>query len=282
MSYRLQALVLRLVLGALRPLPLAWRLRVLGALVRALVALLPPLRRRAMENLARVHPELTRAERGRLTRLAARNAGRALGTIWYARDFGRACADLDPHGPGLAPLRAARAAGRPAILVSAHFGAWEAIRHVLRREGIEVGALYRRNNNPHYEPIFVAGLDAAGGPNLPRGREGLREMLRHLKAGGAFAILVDQAMHDGAVLDFLGHPARTSLAAAELALRFDAPLLPVFAPVVDGRPRVEIEAPVPPSAPEAMMAEVNRRIGARVEAHPSQWYWFHRRWKTYG
>lgn len=282
MAYRLQALLLRGLIALLRPLPYPWAARVVGRLMRIVVRLAPPLHRRADANLALIHPELTRAERGRLVRLAARNAGRALATIWFADAFARHVAGVEAEGPGLAVLRAAHAEGRPAILVSGHFGAWEAIRHVLRREGIEVGALYRRNNNPHYEPIFVAGLAAAGGPNLPRGREGLREMLRHLKGGGVFAILVDQAMHDGAPLDFLGRPARTSLAAAELALRFDAPLIPVFAPVVQGMPRVELEAPVPPSTPEAMMAEVNRRLGSRVEAHPSQWYWFHRRWKTYG
>ena len=73
----------------------------------------------------------------------------------------------------------------------------------------------------------------------------------------------------------------TSPVAAELALRDDLPLIPAFAPWEDGRPRVILEAPIPPSDPAAMMQAFNDRLGSWVERHPSQWHWLHQRWKYY-
>jgi KDO2-lipid IV(A) lauroyltransferase len=35
----------------------------------------------------------------------------------------------------------------------------------------------------------------------------------------------------------------------------------------------------PEGGAEAMMAEVNARISAWIEADPEQWFWLHRRWR---
>ena len=276
--HRLQAAALRLLLRLLGVLPLEARRRVLGGLTGGIVAF-TPLRARGLANLALVWPDRDAAARRAILRGSGRNIGRTLANIWYPEDFAREVAGLVPEGPGLDALRAARAEGRGAILVSGHFGQWEAIRHVLRREGLETGAIYRENNNPHYDPIFRKGIEGGGLPIIPRGAAGYRILLRHLREGGFIALLPDQYVWEGTWLGFLGQPALTSLAAAELALRYDAPLVPAFAPVEDGRVRVVFEAPVAPSDPETMMREVNARLSSWVTRHPSQWHWLHRRWK---
>ena len=82
-------------------------------------------------------------------------------------------------------------------------------------------------------------------------------------------------------LPFLGHPARTALSAAELALRLKADLIPFFATrLPDGVSfRVELDAPIPPSDPETMTLAITRALETRILAHPGQWFWVHRRWK---
>ncbi len=59
-------------------------------------------------------------------------------------------------------------------------------------------------------------------------------------------------------------------------------LLPVRAARNVARRRFDVtfEAPVTGTDARAMMAEVNRRIGAWIEAAPEQWFWFHRRWRS--
>lgn len=277
-AYRLQGAALRLLVRLVALLPLARRRAVVGAITEGIVRF-SPLRRRALANLRLVWPDRDGAALTKIMRQSARNMGRTLTNIWFPEDFALEVAELVPEGPGLEVLRTARAQGRGAVIVSGHFGQWEAIRHVLKREGMETGALYRANNNAYYDPIFREGIEGGGLPVIPKGSVGYRVLLRHLKDGGFIALLPDQYVWEGTWLGFLGQPALTSLAAAELALRYDVPLVPAFAPVEDGCVRVVIEAPVAPSDPETMMREVNDRLSSWVTRHPSQWHWLHRRWK---
>ena len=279
--YRVQAYALRALVACLRPLSMPARRRILGAVTEWVVRL-SPLRRRVRANLRLVWPDMPEAERRQLSHEAARNVGRTLASVWFNEDFAQEAADLDAHGEGLAALRAARAEGRGAILLSGHYGQWEAVRVILRREGIEAGAIYRPSNNPYYDPIFKRGLEAGGRPIVAKGRAGNRDLLRALRGGAVMAILPDQHVKGAPYLDYLGHPARTSLAAAELALRYDLPLIPTFAPEIDGRPVVTLEAPIPHTDAETMMRVFNDRLSSWVARYPSQWYWLHRRWKVKG
>jgi KDO2-lipid IV(A) lauroyltransferase len=93
-------------------------------------------------------------------------------------------------------------------------------------------------------------------------------------------IFIDVAARDE-IIPFLGHPARTSLAAAQIARRLDALVIPYFAiRQADGLSfKVEIEAPITPADPRAMMVEMNARLEAQIARNPEQWFWVHRRWK---
>jgi KDO2-lipid IV(A) lauroyltransferase len=78
----------------------------------------------------------------------------------------------------------------------------------------------------------------------------------------------------------MGHPAMTALSAAELALRYDAVVIPAYGlrqPDGLGFDLI-LEAPVPPDTPEAMTQALNRSLEAHVRTHMDQWLWTHRRW----
>lgn len=278
LSYWIQGIALRGLLALVVVFPLARRRAIVAAVTERVVRY-TPLRHRITENLAYVWPDLDAATRDRIVAGVGRNAGRSLTGIWFNADFADECADLVPEGAGWTALQAAKAEGRGAIIVSGHFGQWEALRHTLKRAGMEAGAIYRPNNNPYYEPIFREGIDIGGQPIIPKGKPGYRTMIGHLRRGGFMALLPDQHIGDGTVIPFLGRDAKTSLAAAELALRYDIPLIPAFAPWDDGL-RVIFEEPIPATDAETMMRAFNDRLSSWVERHPSQWHWLHRRWKV--
>ena len=138
-------------------------------------------------------------ERARIRREVADNFGRTFIETFSARDF-QAPRPLEPArtAPAGRRCRRARAEGKGALLVGGHFGQWEAVRGALKARGIEVGALYRPLNNPWLERDYIENMTEHGAPMLPRGGAGMRELIRHLRAGGVVAILLDQYVLDGA------------------------------------------------------------------------------------
>ena len=261
------------------PVP-TWTLTGLVAPVGGAVALaVPGFRRRAERNLAFVWPDMPGPERRRIVRAAASQFSRLM--VEYAR-LDKALPAFEIEVEGAEHLLAARAAGRGAILVSAHFGNWEAARMAALRLGCETGILTRPFNNRYLDRFTRGLIPCAGRPIIRKGWPGMRQLLDHLAVGGFVMILVDQRNSGAPFLDFLGRPAETATGAADMALRTGAALIPVRAArnVAARRFDVCFEAPVTGDDGRAMMAEVNRRIGAWITAAPDQWLWFHRRWRT--
>lgn len=280
---RLTDAAIRALLGLAIRLPYEWRVPVMGAVLRWLVAPAAGYRRRALANLAATCPEIAPAARRRIAAGVADNLGRSIVEIWSGPAFAARIARSDPlTGPGLAPLLAAVAQGRPVILAVAHFGNYDAMRAALVARGITVGAVYRPMDNPAFNARYTAAIRAIAEPLFPRTRAGTVGMMRFLRAGGVLALGTDQHYSSGAPLTFFGRTAWTTLSPAELALRHDCDLIPVHA---IRQPSgldfvVRCDTPIPHGAPEAMMQAVNDNLEALVRAHMDQWFWVHRRWKA--
>jgi KDO2-lipid IV(A) lauroyltransferase len=121
-----------------------------------------------------------------------------------------------------------------------------------------------------------------GKPLFMRGRRGMAEMLKFLRQGNCIAILIDQHMAAGEELTFFGRPAYTALSAAEMALKYDALLVPGYGiRQPDGLSfEVVLEAPVPHTSAAEMTQRLNDSLEAQVREHMDQWLWVHRRWKS--
>jgi len=257
------------------------RSRALGVLVGLVVRYFPIARRRVDRELRRVYPDMPRSERMVLCHKMGRNMGRTLFEILHCTEFQTLHERNIVSGPGLATLQQAHAVGKGAIIVSGHFGQWEAIRSALKARGMETGAVYRPQTNRHYERRLFAGIEAGGKPILATGKIGTRALVRHIRKGGFIAILLDEKYTDGARLPFLGHPALTSLAAAQLALKYDLPMVPAFGTRTgDGTQfNVEFDAAIAPSDSLTMTQTFNDNLSDRILNDPDQWYWMLHRWK---
>lgn len=258
------------------------RSRALGSAIGFVMRWFPPARRRFEREVLRVFPQMPRAARLQLGQAMGRAMGRTLFEIYHCAEFQARQDKFHTSGPGLAALAAARAAGQGAVIVSGHFGQWEAVRAALKARDMETGAIYRRQPNPHYQRRLLAGIEAGGKPILETGRAGTKSLVRHLRGGGFMAILLDEKYAEGVRLPFLGHPALTSLAAAELALKYDLLMVPAYGlRRADGDSfDVIFEDPIPHSDPLSMTQRFNDSLSARIRAHPDQWYWMLRRWNA--
>ena len=275
-----------LIVGIIRmalALPYRARLSFVGSLVQHVLAPLAGYRRRAMANLKHVWPEMPKARRAEIATRCLNNLGRSFIENYSSQDFPARMAHATPRGPGMAALEEARQSGRPAILVTGHFGNYEAVRAALVARGYDIGGLYREMKNPYFNAHYVKTLEAFGGPVFPQGRRGTAGFVRHLRQGGRLVLLFDQHVQKAPILDFVGQPARTAVSAAELALRYDALLIPFYGiRQEDGVSfDVVVEAPVPHSDPLTMTQALNDSLTARITETPEQWFWVHRRWRPY-
>ncbi len=260
-------------------LPYRARLAAGAFLMARIFAPLAGYDRRVEENLALVRPDLSRREARAIARGVASNTGRMLMEMGSPDEFMARLEGIEVVGPGTAELDAAREAGRPIIMVSGHFGNFDAARFAMVARGHKVGALYRPNDDPVLDRLYEEALASISRPVFPRGRRGLAQMVRFLKAGNSVAILLDQYVYGGAPVTFFGQTAPTSLSAAEMALKYDALLIPAYGIRAGEGFEIVAEPPIPHTDAITMTQAINDSLEARVRQHMDQWLWIHRRWK---
>ncbi|WP_439142520.1 lysophospholipid acyltransferase family protein [Planktotalea sp.] len=275
-------LFLRSLIGLALLLPYAARVRTMGWLVEKIVSPLAGYPKRIRANLKHVLPDLPETEIARLCKAVPNNAGRTLIELYSGDAFVRRAITAPITGPGYAALEAARAEGRPVILVTGHFGNYDVSRAALIAKGHNMGALYRRMSNPYFNEHYVKSITTIGTPMFEQGRKGMSQMVRHIKSGGVLGILTDLHAHGGARLNYFGKPAITSLITAELALKYNAALIPVYAIRQDNGLdfKIVVQDEIAHSDAETMTQKVNDGLEHLVSENMHQWFWIHRRWKN--
>lgn len=271
-----------LVFGILLRVPYERRIAATGWLMRRVIGPLSSMPRRIRSNLAHVFPDMTRDEVDRLCREVPDNFGRSVVEMFSGAEFVRRSAAMPIEGPGYAAMTEARDAGRPMVLVTGHIGNYDVARAAFLSRGFRVGALYRPMKNRAFNDRYLAAMGTTGEPLFPRSRAGMASMVRFLRGGGALALVIDQYVRsDQVVIDFLGKPAQTSLAAAELALKYDALMVPAYAiRQPDGLSfRIRVEAPIPHGDPQVMTQAFNDSLAAQIRANMGQWLWTYPRWR---
>jgi KDO2-lipid IV(A) lauroyltransferase len=123
------------------------------------------------------------------------------------------------------------------------------------------------------------------GNNVITKRDFVRPMMRALRDNEAVGVLVDQnsGLDGGVFVDFFGVPACVNTGFVKLAARSGAAVIPGFALwnereqryVLKFYPIVEMTGDE-----EEDTRAVQRSLEAAIAAHPDQWLWVHRRWKT--
>lgn len=280
-SDRLSNTVLSAAIGMLRLLPVRPRLALTSWLVRRLLAPALGYHARVKANLDHVWPGTPPGRKHAIADAAIDNLARALVENYDPAEMLRRGAAFPVSGPGLEAFEAARAEGRPVILLTGHYGSPICARSALVARGHTVAGLLRPMANPYANARYIQNYKDVCEPVFEQGPSGLKALLKHVRGGGILAMAFDVFESSGPALDFLGQPAPTSLAPAEIAVKTGALLLPYFGIRRADRYGFDtvIEAPIPHGDAQEMMQEATRRLEARIEADPGQWLWTHRRWK---
>lgn len=235
-------------------------------------------------NLALCFPELSAAERGRLTREAFRHAGVSLAEmvmVWL--NPGRS---PTPHFTlhGVEHLERARAQGRGVILLAGHFACIDiASRPVSELTPMDV--VYRENKNPVWEWLQVHGRRHYFEEVIER--DDTRSLLRALKRGHVIWYAADQdyGPKHSVFAPFFGVQAATITATARLARFNGSPvvLISQHRNLDDRTWQVRFHPPLedfPSGDDVADATRLNRLLEDVIRTEPAQYLWAHRRFKT--
>lgn len=259
-----------------------------GGFTRTIGPLIAPITDRARVNLKIAFPDMTQAESDAIIRDVWENLGRTTAEFAHLSAFDPATSNARVEIVGRERLEAIAKGERPAIFVSGHFANWEVGSIVLHALGVDYGVIYRAANNPLVDRLIIeTRARAMSRRQIPKGKRGGRDMIEALRAGASLALLVDQKLTSGGVPSpFFGKDAMTAPAAARLALRFSAPIIPVEIERLKGaRFRVTAHEPIDFTTTgdankdtQALTDLINIEIERIVRARPGQWLWLHRRW----
>jgi len=258
----------------------------IGSLLgRIAYRLLPKERGRALENLRAVFPD--RDERW--VRGTARQVFRHLGIgLFETLAMDRMRLGTEVVIDGMQRLEAALARGKGVVYVTGHIGTWELMAAAVAQTH-PVSVIAAPLKPEPMNDMVVALRERLGVRTIVRSRPGAaKELIRVFRENRILGILIDQDTDvEGAFVDFMGRPAWTPTAAAQMAARFEAPVMYGYdLRLADGRHRVTMEGPLElvTSGSEkqdiiANTAMLTRLIVATILRNPEQWVWMHRRWR---
>ncbi len=259
-----------------------------GRFMRIAGPLIAPIQHRGRVNLKIAFPDLADEEANAILRDVWENLGRTTAEFAHLPRFDPDASPSRVKVDGREKIEAIVAGGRPAIFVSGHFGNWEVMSIVMRAVGLDYGVIYRAANNPLIDGLIIRErARVMSRRQIPKGKRGGREMIDALKSGASLAMLVDQKLNTGGIASpFFGRPAMTAPAAARLALKYGAPVIPIEIERLQGaRFRVVFHDAVPfaPSGDsgadtQSLTDLINLELEKFIRARPGQWLWLHRRW----
>ena len=178
--------------------------------------------------------------------------------------------------------------GRGAVLVTAHYGSFELVGHLLAAQGFDVTAIMRPQDNFYLNRFLVESRRTHGLKLLDKkgAAAGAESLLRN---GSLVAFIGDQdAGRKGMFVDFFGKPASTYKSIGLLAISANVPILVGYARRLGNVAKYEvgIERVIEPDEwkdkPDPLRwitQEYTNAFERFITQEPSQYWWVHRRWK---
>lgn len=295
LQFRLEYVLLRLIVGLVRLFPLDTAVRLSAASWRVLAPRLSPKRhKRALVNLEIAFPEKSPAERRRIALAHWENLGRVMAeTMQLDRVLG------DPSRIEIASQNIfARYKDKlgPAVGVSLHMGNWELAIWPFVLAGANPAAVFRSVNNPYVDrylrdqrrDLYPGGLLGRGRVEGDHGesQKTARVITDFVRRGGRLGLVCDLYDRTGIEVPFFGKLARTQAIPAMIGRRVGARvwLARCLRVGTASRFRIEIrELKVPRTGNQsddirAVMVEMQEQFEAWVREAPEQWMWSNRRW----
>ncbi len=269
LRYALEALLLLIVLGFFRLLPLDAASSCGGWIGRTFGPVLPGSR------TIRINLRLAGfGDDDRMLRAVWDNLGRVMAETPHLRRVSRERVEI--VNPQILPRNT------PFLCIGGHIANWEVMMPaMLRQLGIALDTVYRAPNNPFVTKIITRLRANDDQKLIPKSKTSARDFIHSITHGRPIGMLIDQKYNEGIAVPFFGRPAMTSTDFVKIPQKYGCALIPVRAERLLGAHfRVTFYDPIPVEnrAAEDVIADAHRLLESWIRERPEQWLWLHRRW----
>ena len=177
---------------------------------------------------------------------------------------------------------------KPIVFFSGHFANFELMAKCLQELGFNIGAIYRPLNNIFLNPIMEFIRKKYICPiQIEKGSNGTKKLIKHISNNNPLALMIDQRLSSSIRVPFFDQPATTTITPAQLAIKYDALLVPVFLKRLE-KTNFEffIEEPLMINRTNDYDKDIfnitqimNIKIEEFIKRDPAHWLWSHDRWK---
>jgi len=177
---------------------------------------------------------------------------------------------------------------KPIVFFSGHFANFELMAKCLQELEFDIGAIYRPLNNIFLNPIMEFIRKKYICPiQIEKGSNGTKKLIKHISNNNPLALMVDQRLSSSIRVPFFDQPATTTITPAQLAIKYDALLVPVFLKRLE-KTNFEffIEEPLITNRTNDYDKDIfnitqimNIKIEEFIKRDPAHWLWSHDRWK---
>jgi KDO2-lipid IV(A) lauroyltransferase len=177
---------------------------------------------------------------------------------------------------------------KPIVFFSGHFANFELMAKCLRELEFNIGAIYRPLNNIFLNPImefirkkYICSIQ------IEKGSAGTKKLIKHISTNNPLALMIDQRLSSSIRVPFFNQPATTTTTPAQLSIKYDALLVPVFLKRLK-KTNYEffIEEPLVVKKTNNYEKDIfniteimNKKIEEFIKVDPANWLWSHDRWK---
>ena len=174
--------------------------------------------------------------------------------------------------------------GKPVIFVSGHFANFELMSMEITKKNINLATIYRPLNNFFLNPLMEFLRKKYVCKNqIKKGINGVRESIEFIKKKHSIALMIDQRVSEGEKVSFFGKPSLTTTLPAQLALKYDLRIIPVFIERIKNDAfKLEFQKEINPNNFKnklELTKELNIILEKMIVKNPNQWIWTHNRWK---
>ena len=235
-------------------------------------------------NIKKAFPKNNSVEIKKLTKLMWNNYGRVFAEYMFIRDFRFEKIDSKIEIIGQEILDEIKKSNKPVVFISGHFSNFELMAMQIEKAGIKLSAIYRPLNNIFLNRIMEKIRKKYICKNqIKKGIAGTRELIKFQRNNYSIALMIDQRVSEGEKVNFFNQEAYTTTIPAQLAKKFDMPIVPIFIERVNATNfKIKISKPInflKSNSIKDITSKLNVIIEEMILKNPTQWIWSHNRWK---